>query len=148
MRRIIILFFVLGTLAFGKWETVELVDEFKEKTGTVSAYSLFVGRGFIRLDKYDNQYSFTITTGEYIGGKGKYDESLVKIKIDKNKPISINGYVSKGGKQVYVDISKVLIDQMKLGKRMKLVVTKYNDTTVFRDVSLDNFDKVFDKVKQ
>lgn len=153
MKKVILGLFVLGNLCFAKWNIIELVDDFKEKTGKVSAVA-DTEEGWIRLDKNGKEYSFYVYPGSYIGGKGKYDTSKVKVKIDDNTALELQGYVTKDGKKVEIssdysnkDIFPKVIEQMKKGNKIKMVIEKFNGTTILQSTDLQNFVTSYQSVK-
>lgn len=145
MKKILLGLFILSNLSFANWEKIELIDEFEEKTGEVSAIAQMKNTGFIRVDKDKKGFSFYIYPNEYIGGLG--NETEVKFKIDKNKPIKIYGYVTDDGKKVYVTPNSQLLSQMKNGDNMKMSILKYNNNTILKEVSLNNFQIAIEEVK-
>lgn len=151
MKKIILaLIFLISCSAFAaKWEVIEIKNEFKEPTGKIRIMKNEItnSKGAVFFDKDKNVYSIGFLSLEYIGGKGKYDESVLKIKIDGNDPVIMTGSVWTNGKMVSGTLNSKLLELMKNGKIMKVVIQKYNSETIYLEFDLEGFSEYFAKVK-
>ena len=151
MKKIILaLIFLISCSAFAAgWKTIELKDEFKESTGQVRIMKMGKeNKGAVYINKDKTGYEIGFMTLEYIGGKGKYDESLLKIKIDNNSPITVQGYVWVNDKKIVSGaLNSKLLELMKKGKTMKVVIEKYNSETIFLEFDLEGFTEYLGKIK-
>lgn len=151
MKKIILaLIFLISCSVFATgWKTIELEDEFKEPTGQVRILKMEKGnKGSVFIDKNKTGHEIGFLTIEYIGGKGKYDESLLKIKIDDNSPITVKGYVWVNNKKIVSGtLNTKLLELMKNGKTMKVVIEKYNSETIFLEFNLEGLSEYLEKLK-
>lgn len=124
MKRIIILFVILSISAFGAWNTININDEFGDKTKQVSVYTVNKNKGFIRVSKfgffpqkvdengegmYDEDYqpiysdkaeygySIDVATSAYLAGEGLDGTTTIKLKNEKNEVSEeLLGYIWDG----------------------------------------------------
>ena len=146
MKKFLCLLFILFSGNIFAWEVKEIVDEFREPTGKIRILQFDNKKTsylFVEKDKEDLIMGFI--TG-YIGGKGENETSNIKIKIDKNAPVSSIGKVSKQGNRVVDFLTPKLLEQMKKGKVMKVVIEKYNDDTIFLIFELNGFSEALEKL--
>lgn len=148
-KTLLALIFLISCNLFATgWEVLELVDEFKEPTGKVRIVKIEKGsKGSFFVNKDKNGYKIGFLSLEYIGGKGKYDEALLKIKIDDKSPINVTGNVWTNGKIVSGTLNSKLLELMKNGKIMKVVIEKYNSETIYLEFTLEEFSEYFEKLK-
>lgn len=155
MKKIILGMFIISNLIFANWETINLVDEFKEETGQVASVS-DLNQGFIKIMKLsDGDETILIYPNKYLIGKGKgeYKTSKVKFKVDSNSPITFIGVVAKDGTNVNIFKSidtrnfSDLIEQMKVGNTLKISIYKYTDESFLRSTSLNEFTKNYNKIR-
>lgn len=152
-KLILVLFLCLSCFSFGEWSVFNLVDEFGDETGSktlVSDSSSY--NGFFKVEKdSNNEYYVFINSSEYIGGKGQFDEAKVRIKVDNLSPLTFYGIVlsSSGGKMVAIKFNNAdftsFLNLLKKGNTMKIVIEKYNDTTILQKYDLTGFSKSFEK---
>lgn len=129
------------------WETREIVDEFRDGTGEVRILQFDdKGTSCLFVEKHKEDLIIGFAT-EYIGGKGKNGTSNIKIKIDNNDPVQGIGVVSKKGYIVIDFLTPKLLEQMKKGKIIKVIIEKSNDDTIFLMFELKGFSEVLKKVK-
>lgn len=148
MKKILCFLFVLISCNIFAWKTVEIVDEFKEPTGQVRIVLYDkTENSFVSIDKEKKGLEIGFFSKEFIGGKGKYDTSIMKIKIDDNNPISVTGEVWPNGRRVSATLPPKLLELMKKGKVMKAVIQKYNDETILLVFDIEGFSEAVGKVK-
>ena len=147
MKRIFVLFFILISCnIFATWRTIETVDEFEEPTGDVRIFKYdTVGKSFVFIDKTKAGYDVGFYCYEFIGKK--FDNSFIKIKIDDDKPIKLDGYVWTNDHTISATLPDNLIQKMKTGKTMKVVVEKYDSQTFLMKFYLSDFEENLKKVK-
>lgn len=148
----IILFLVVFVSSFS-WEAIEQINEFKEKTGSV----------ILGKSSKDNQSSFSIIkdktgiylaiiSNEYIGGKGANNVAKVKIKLDSDEIVELNGIVPDSNNYLVFIINqndKVnnLLQKMQKNNNMKVVIEKYNDRSSFTEFDITNLSDALLKLK-
>lgn len=148
-KTILTLFFLISCNIFATgWKIVKLEDEFKEPTGQIRILKMEKGnKGSFFIDKNKTGQEIGFITLEYIGGKGEYDKSMLKIKIDGNPPVIVQGYVWTNGRMVSGTLNSKLLELMKSGETMKVVIEKYNSETIYLEFDLEGFSEYFAKVK-
>lgn len=112
MKKLVFFFAVISLSAFGAWNTININDEFGDKTKQVSVYTMNKNQGFIRVSKFgffpqkvdengegiydeDDQpiysdkaeYSYNIDVGTiaYLAGEGLDGTTTIKLKNEKNE---------------------------------------------------------------
>lgn len=148
MKKLFI-FILLSISIFAKWETIELVDEFQEKSGDVSAITSS-GNEFLRIDKYKDTYWVTGLSAQYLGGKGSYDETSIMVKNDKGDLFKTKGNVSSSNGSKYYFYGKdaeKFVEFLKTSNSIKVVVTKYNDGIALSSFDTTEFDVVLPLIK-
>lgn len=78
MKKMLLLFLILVLNTFGAWNTINIADEFGDKTKQVSIYTQNVNKGFIRVSKY-SFYPQKVDES----GSGLYDEDDQPIYSNK-----------------------------------------------------------------
>ncbi|MGL5593438.1 hypothetical protein [Cetobacterium sp.] len=155
MKKLILsLMFLVSLVSMSNWKTIELVDDFKEPTGNVAIIGYSTKNdSFFKIEKYNDSTLFIIRTDDFIGKKYK-EYNNVKFKIDGNNVISSRGLVlDSDSKMVIVstDLDRInilnILEQMKHGEIMKIVIEKYNGSTLYFDYDLQGFKEIFEKLK-
>lgn len=148
MKKIFVLLFILIGCNIFAWESVETVDEFDEPTGKVRIFNYDItGKAFMFIDKSEEEYSIAFRGNEFVGGIGPYNESTIKIKIDQEQPVILDGFVWSNNFTVSATLPNSLIAKMKTGKKMKASIEKYNNQTFLLQFNLDGFEENLKKVK-
>lgn len=144
---VIILFIITFCQSFA-WKKIEMIDEFEEPTGEIAIFQWDIteNKGLINIrkdpkNKKNNKIRFN--TMDFIGG----EESLIKIKIDNNKPINLYGDVFTNNTMVECKLPNNLFEEMKKGKIMKVIITKYDRQKILLQFNLDNFEESYKMVK-
>lgn len=151
MKKILLVFLLVFATSFS-WEVIEQENEFKEKTGEVVIVkeSKDKSMGFSVL-KGKKGYSFAIVSGKYIGGKGTSNTSLIKIKLGDGEILKLNGIVPKGNAYVVIVVdsneNKNVVEKMKKNKNMKIVVEKYDGSSLFGEFDITNLNNALMKIK-
>lgn len=142
------LLFLMSFTSFA-WKTIETVDEFKEPTGEIRIlqYEVTNDSSWVFIDKTKEGYDIGFRSSEYIGGKGRYDESEIKIKVDSESPETLYAYVWSNGQTLSTTLTESVLDKMKKGKSMKVLIQKYDDQNVLLKFNLDDFEEQLKKVK-
>lgn len=149
MKKIFVLLFILIGCNIFAWESIETVDDFNEPTGEIRIIQYDTkGKSLVFIDKVDKGYSISFYCDEFIGGRGEYSKSTLKIKIDQEKPITLNGYVWPDNITVSTIPPNNLIEKMKKGKVMKVVIEKYDSQTFLLQFNLGDFEENLKKVKK
>lgn len=132
-----IVFVLLSLSIFAKWDKIELVDEFEDLTGEVAIISYNDSKCFIRISKDEKDNStetvVSIYLAKYLGGKGEYDKTYVKVKNEKNEIVdNLEGYVWNNGYtfSLYDNNATTLIEFLKNSKNIKLIATTYDDDSI------------------
>lgn len=159
MQRLVLIFFLcLSCFSFGQCKVIDLVDEFGDFSGK-KALIIMNHDSILKIEKGGEEgaeYCISINSSEYIGGKGEFNKSKVKIKIDDLSPKIFNGFVlpNYDGKTVAFLLDKnefySLLKLLKKGKIMKVLIEKYNDATILERYDLTGFSstfEIFDKSK-
>lgn len=150
---VLILFLYLSTLSFSNWEIGQARDEFDDLTGVEYVTSLdTLGSAGCRIEKIKNTteyYIMFLTMSDYIGGKGEYNLSEVKLKVDNLKPLVFQGFVfDPKGRAVAFKINEKeenLFELLKKGSLLKVSIQKYDDSTILQKYNLNGFSKVFNE---
>lgn len=151
-KLILMLFLCLSCFSFGEWDIFNLVDEFGDENGEKTLVSKSSDyNGFFKVEKSNDKYYVCIGSSEYIGGKGQFNEAKVRIKVDNLSPVTFYGIVlpSSGGKVVAISFKNAeftsLLNLLKEGNTMKIVIEKYNDAKILQTYDLTGFSKSFEK---
>ncbi len=151
MKKMLLLFLLLTTGIFAQWETIELVNEFNEKTGAVAIVNMSPDLNFLKFYKQDDKYEFTGFSQKYLGGKGQYYTTEFKVKNENNEVFKKHGYVSHSNGKLYTLSSskdaKKFIEFLKKSKTLKVIVTTYNDNKILMEFDSSNFNEMIDLVK-
>ena len=148
MKKLFVMFLFLMSFTSFAWETIEIVDEFREPTGQIRIVKDDTDRtSYLFVDKTSSGYNIGFYCQEFIGGKGVHDTSVIKIKIDTEKPVVLDGYVWSNDHTVSATLPEELLSKMKKGNTMKAVIQKYDDQTVLLKFYLDDFEEQLKKVK-
>lgn len=151
MKRLILaLMLLFSSLSFGEWLNLELVDEFEEKTGNICAYYQIGYNGCLRIDfKENGERKIYIKPENYVGSDYN-KQTFVKFKIDDNNVKTLIGYVSGGGKivQCYESEENLyifddVIELMKSGNKLKILLKKYDDENILKIINLSGFTKAY-----
>lgn len=146
-KLILMLFLCLSCFSFGSWIIGGERDEFGDLSGEQFIFSIEKeNMGGCRISKTDGKYLMAFFSLDYIGGKGKYDRSKVRIKIDNLEPKTFYGVVVAGGKIVGFNIDTNMIELLKKGTELKVSIQKYDDTTILQKYSLSGFTKAFNEL--
>lgn len=143
---VLILFIITFCQSFA-WDKVEMKNEFDEPIGKISIAQMDVtqtkGAVMVGKDSEKNNIIKFSVVRDFIGG----EESLIKIKIDNNNPIKLYGYVYKNNVVVESKLPNNLFEEMKKGKIMKALITKYDEQTILLQFDLGNFEESYKMVK-
>ena len=145
MKRLSLLFLLLLSFnSFAAWETIETVDEFREPTGQIRiAQDDSKRTSFIFIDKESFGYEIGFGCREYIGG----EKSELKAKVDKNEPIIFEGKVWKDKYHVAGPLPKELLEQMKAGITLKVLIEQYDGQKILLIFDLRGFQSSLKKLK-
>ena len=142
MKKILLGLLLIGSVAMAEWKTVELKDDFGDKTGAVSIYNEEVVGTWIKLDKG----GFVIHTTGYLN---KDDLGVMKVKSDDGRVHSFK--VWENGKYAYLfdnmDGYNKLITLLKASSILKLVVYSYDGDSYKMKVNCMGFTNALKKVK-
>lgn len=159
MKKILlVLFFILGSLSFARWELIEIKDEFGDEIIATSMGHVFYGPTPITFSTsgisiHENQTKYIAISPKKLVGLTLDGKTTVKFKIDDNKPIEFKGMISKNGETVYIlqahDKEKFdkLMSEMSNGNEFKVVIKDYADNNILEKGSLENFKECYPKVK-
>lgn len=143
-KLILVLFLCLSCFSFGEWSIQGYEDEFGDLTGEQYVFSMEKeNMGGCRISKTDGKYLMAFASLDYIGGKGEYNTSRVRFKIDNLEPITFYGVVVSNGRLVGFNIDTKTIVLLKKGSELKVSIQKYDDTTILQKYSLSGFTKAF-----
>lgn len=143
MKKIyVLILFILTFFQSFAWKINELKDDFNEPTGEISISQWDISKkGRISIGKKPSNGEPYI----FIYNENINVSSLVKIKIDKNNPMSFNGMVIDET-CVVIDLKDNLFKEMKNGKTMKIVITNYREKVLLQ-FDLGNFEESYKMVK-
>lgn len=139
----LLLLFLIYINSFS-WELIEQTDDFREKTGQYVISNKAKNNQGIFILTPENTILFA--TGEYIGIKqGKLTNYNVFIKVDNGKVKKIKGVVSERNLFAVgiIEPQPELIELMKKGKNLKIVVECWNGEKSFVEFDLKGFKNKF-----
>lgn len=155
MKKMLLLFLILVLNTFGAWNTINIADEFGDKTKQVSIYTQNVNKGFIRVSKYsfypqkidengsglydeDDQpiysnkleyfYSVDIATKNYLAGEGLDGTTTIKLKNEKGEVSEeFTGYIWDGNPYMFSVDEEYVIDFIEFMKKSKTLKVAATD---------------------
>ena len=157
MKKMFILIFIMLSLSiFSNWKTVELVDEFRDKTGQVSIVTDNDNlKEFLRIDKEISEkgevsHKIYIDAYTYLGMSKVSETTSVSIRDDKGNTIyDLTGYITNNGNGfiMYDEDAEEVIDAIKRSKTLKIVAIKYNGDSVVLSFNVANFNLFENKLR-
>lgn len=157
MKKIFVFMFVILSLSiFSNWKTVELVDEFKDKTGQVSIITCNDDfEEFLRIDKTISEEGgvnrkIYVYVNTYLGMSKVSETTAVSIRDDKGNTIyDLTGYITNNGNGfiIYDSDAEEVINAIKRSKILKIVATKYNGESVVSSFDVANFSLLENKLR-
>lgn len=164
MKKILILLMIMSSLCFASWKEIDEVNDFNEKTGNKEALYKLEHGSFLKFSKgIEVDKNFEIIKGssipilelyssEYVGNNKKY--TFINLKVDDNKVFYVMFYTKNDGKSLVFfkrhDIGNelpLIINQMKKGKILKIVINKEDGIKVLKTINLKGFTRVYNKLK-
>lgn len=142
MKKILLGLLLIGSVAMAQWDTVEMVDEFGDKTGEVSIFNEESKGAYIQL----TSLGFLIKTNGYLNNS---DYGVMKVKSDDG---SIHSFkVFQDGKSAHLFNSMAgydkLINLLKSSSTLKVVVYSYDNDAYKLKINCMGFTKALKKVK-
>lgn len=155
--KVVILFLILSTLTFAKWITLDLVDEFNEKTKNnriVASASKTIPKqvGVFAIDKIKfpnfEGYSFLLAVGQPLNYTKTEDslfrEATIKVKTENSTPIDIKGLILDGSNNQITGIIPIeVIRLLKTSKIFKIVYYDINQQHNYLEFELAGFNEAF-----
>ncbi len=162
------------------WETIKMVDEFGDPTGEVAIINSNEKDSWLRirkvvvevdvkqLDENNNEilneyelpvykkennviYKIGMHYDEYLGGKGTYDSTSLKIKNEKNElSKTFTGYVWDGNANnlsLYDENVDEFIEFLKKSSTVKIAASDYNDSFHSQTFNVEKLEKALKLIK-
>lgn len=154
------LFLLVKLMAFSEWEVVEVVDQFKEKSGSYAIENRSFDDRNIRLNYIEDKKVFLLEM-EFTG-KVREGSQEILLKIDNEEPLVFKGKMiplEDGIYKVeipetygYFDLSKnkrnfkELLKEMRKGEVLKIRFSDSKDDPVIEEFDLKNFNEAYEKL--
>lgn len=145
MKKILLsLFLLLSISSFSFWESIELTDEFGDKTGEMAMINQINYNQFLRLDKSGNNVDLVVKTGIKLIDGETYP---IKMKVDGGKIIQVFG-VPLTDKVMLLTITNDIMEKIKKGNKLAIMAYDPYGGTVKLVADLNGFKAAYDKIKQ
>ena len=158
--KFIILFFLLSTLAFAKWELKEVIDEFQEGTGVTRLLNKPVNIEPPDFAEIAIQKNITKDKEEYMGALitnqtvafevlNKIEITRLKVKTEKSNIYEIIGIIDVSYDYILISflLNDELIESMKKSKTLKIIYNTSHTTTQYLEFNIKNTEKFLKKLK-
>lgn len=142
-NKVFLLFFIIFTISFSAWKTIELIDDFGDKTGQVAMVNevdFFQG---MRLAKVGDKVVLDVMIGPQSVVGSYYP---MKVKIDSGDVIKVET-IAVSDRLLRLIVEEDFFDKLKKGNKASFVVYNTNGAAVNLRTSLIGFTKAFEKVK-
>lgn len=158
--KLIILFFLLSTIVFAKWELKEVIDEFQESTGVTRLLNNpvnieppdFAGIAIQKnITKDKEEYMCALITNQTVAFEiiDGLEITRLKVKTEKSNIYEIVGITEVGYDYILISflLNDELIESMKKSKTLKIIYNTSHTTTQYLEFNIKNTEKFLKKLK-
>lgn len=146
MKKLLFIIFILFNSNLFAWGIGNVVNEFNEPTGkkVIKGYD----KNGSSVTIYEDHF-IIFNSKYYIGEKSNYQSSKIRVKIDDNSPITLEGNVASFNPHIislFQTEGSYLTRRMLGGKLMKVSIEKYSGETILLEFDLEDFENVYNKL--
>lgn len=155
-----ILFFILSSLTFAKWEVKEVINEFQEGTGVTRLINTptnivppdFAGIAIQKnISKDMEQYMCALITNQTVAFEVVDDLEITKLKIktEKSTVYETIAVIDVNYDSIVISflLEDELINSMKKSKTLKIIYNTNHTTTQYLEFNIKNTEKYLKKLK-
>ncbi|WP_349764442.1 invasion associated locus B family protein [Fusobacterium sp. SYSU M8D902] len=144
IKKIVVLFFMIFSMSFSAWETINLVDEFGDETGQIAMFNSVDFFQGIRLVKDEDGI---ICLDVLMGPECVVGEIYpLKMKIDDGKAVELTTMAVSDRLLRVITLDEQFFEKLKKGNRVSFVVYNTNGGAVNLKMSLSGFTNAYNRV--